>query len=328
MEFNKILRYFRGKNQSQPDIRSTSNDSIMGKNKKYILDFPPSKEKNVQSFPDNKKLDREKDIVLNGDASNLRLMAKVLDSNGNNIDQWTVDGIKVRLTLFNGKTLLKKSQENEIIWETAGFEELEQRGSWVNPLTDFLNVIWGMYVQRKEGTKNGFSFYSRSLRHNKEIRDGMGGTSYKGNLDIEGSMSVKKEIWHTGGYQFSKKYQVTDHDIFDKRIGYAVGLYNFLYEDQKKGVCVMQFLDEKGDGSWELKYQRCDREDMGWGKMGEFGGKKFGGKYDQLITWGSPKVTFRWDNSVTWFDSPFAYEFQVTKEMIETARYAPLIEPR
>ena len=52
------------------------------------------------------------------------------------------------------------------------------------------------------------------------------------------------------------------------------------------------------------------------GKLGEGGGEKFGGKYDQLISWGSPKVTFRWDNSVTWFDSPFAYEFDVTNEMI------------
>jgi len=47
-----------------------------------------------------------------------------------------------------------------------------------------------------------------------------------------------------------------------------------------------------------------------------------------LISWGSPKVTFRWDNSVTWFDSPFAYEFEVTNEMTSTAKNAPLIEPR
>jgi len=31
---------------------------------------------------------------------------------------------------------------------------------------------------------------------------------------------------------------------------------------------------------------------------------------------------------VTWFDSPFAYEFDVTNEMISTANNAPLIEPR
>ena len=195
-------------------------------------------------FPDNEKLDREKFFVLNGDASNLRPTANIHDSTGNMINQWTVDGNKIRLTLFNGITLLKKWEENEIISRTTGFEELEQRGSWVDPKTDFLNVIWGMYIQRKEGTKNGFSFFSRSLRHNKDIHDGMGGTAYKGNLDIEGSLSVKKEIWHIGGYQFSKKYQATKDSIFDKRIGYAVGLYNFVYDDQRRGVCVMQFLDE------------------------------------------------------------------------------------
>jgi len=328
MVFDKILRYLSGKNQGRPYIMNTSNDNDYKKNDKYILDFLPSKEKDVQRFPDNNNLDRERDFVLNGDASNIRPTARMQDSTGEDIEQWTVDGNKVRLTLFNGKTFLKKSQENEIILEMTGFGDLEKKGSWVHPQTDFLNVIWGMYVQRKEGTKNGFSFFSRSLRHNKEIHGGMGGTSYKGNLDIEGFMSVKKEIWHTGGYQFSKKYKVTEDDIFDKRIGYAVGLFNFLYDDQKKGVCITQFLDEQGDGSWELKYQRCDKEDTGWGKRGEFGGEKFGGKYDQLITWGSPKVSFRWDNSVTWFDSPFAYEFEVTDKMINSARNAPLIEPR
>jgi len=45
-------------------------------------------------------------------------------------------------------------------------------------------------------------------------------------LDIEGSLSVKKEIWYIGGYKFSKKYQATKDSIFDKPIDYAVGLYN------------------------------------------------------------------------------------------------------
>jgi hypothetical protein len=325
---DKILRYLGGNRSSNKENKVGYIDNNFRKNQDYIPGFPPSKIKQIQMFPDNEKLDREKFFVLNGDASNLRPTANIQDSTGNMINQWTVDGNKIRLTLFNGITLLKKWEENEIISRTTGFEELEQRGSWVDPKTDFLNVIWGMYIQRKEGTKNGFSFFSRSLRHNKDIHDGMGGTAYKGNLNIEGSLSVKKEIWHIGGYQFSKKYQATKDSIFDKRIGYAVGLYNFVYDDQRRGVCVMQFLDELCDGSWELKYLRCDKEDMGWGKLGEGGGEKFGGKYDQLISWGSPKVTFRWDNSVTWFDSPFAYEFDVTNEMISTAKNAPLIEPR
>jgi hypothetical protein len=323
---NKIINYLKRKPASYTEKHSTDSDNS-SKIGKYVPGFLPCKIKCAQMFRDNRKLDQEKYFVLNGDASNLRFAGKILAQSGEQVDQWTVDGNKIRLTLFNGITHLKKSQENEIISGTAAFKELEQRGSWVDSRTDFLNVIWGMYIQRKEGAKNAFSFFTRSLRHSKEIHDGMGGTSYKCNLDIEGSLTVKKEIWHTGGYQFSKKYPATDHSIFDKRIGYAVGLYNFLYDDQKRGVCVMQFLDEECDGLWKLEYMRCDRENMGWGKKGEKGGEKFGGKYDQIITWGSPKVTFRWDNSLTWFDSPFAYEFDVTNEMICTARNAPLIEP-
>lgn len=327
MFFNKIINCLKRTPISHVDKHSAVNNSG-SKIGKYIPGFVPSRIKPIQVFPDNRKLNQEKWFTLNGDASNLRLVGKSLGHNGEQVDQWSVDGNKIRLTLFNGLTKLKKSQENEIIWQTTGFNELEQRGSWVDSRTDFLNVIWGMYIQRKEGTKNAFSFFSRSLRHSNEIHEGLGGSSYKGNLDIDGFLTVKKEIWHTGGYQFSKKYQATDHSIFDRRIGYAVGLYNFLYEDRKRGVCVMQFLDEVCDGLWKLKYLRCDREDMGWGKRGDKGGEKFGGKYDQIITWGSPKVTFRWDNSTTWFDSPFAYEFDVSNEMINIARNAPLIEPR
>ena len=203
MLLNKILRYLNGNRSSTRKNKVDYADNNFRKKQEYVPGFPLSKIKQIQMFPDNEKLDREKFFVLNGDASNLRQTANIPDSNGNMITQWTVDGNKIRLTLFNGITLLKKWEENEIISRTPGFEELEKRGSWVDPKSDFLNVIWGMYLQRKEGIKNGFSFFSRSLRHNKYIHDGMGGTAYKGNLDIEGSLSVKKEIWHTGGYQLS-----------------------------------------------------------------------------------------------------------------------------
>jgi hypothetical protein len=66
------------------------------------------------------------------------------------------------------------------------------------------------------------------------------------------------------------------------------------------------------------------QKDMDGEKLGEGGGVKFGGKYDQLISWGSPKITLV-DNSVTWFDSPFAYEFDVTNEMISTPKMLLLL---
>lgn len=195
MFFNKIINCLKHSRASYTEKHSTyrNNGSKIGK---YIPGFAPSRIKPIHMFPDNRKLNREKCFTLNGDASNLRLVRKTLGHNGQQVDQWSVDGYKIRLSLFTGLTRLKKIQENEIIWHTAGFKELEQRGSWVDSRTDFLNVIWGMYVQRKEGTKNAFSFFSRSLRHRNEIHDGLGGTSYKGNLDIDGFLTVKKEIWH------------------------------------------------------------------------------------------------------------------------------------
>jgi len=51
------------------------------KKQEYIPGFPTSKIKQIQMFPDNEKLDREKFFVLNGDASNLRPIANIHDSN-------------------------------------------------------------------------------------------------------------------------------------------------------------------------------------------------------------------------------------------------------
>ena len=124
---DKILRYLDGTRSSNKENKVGHIDNNFRKKQEYIPGFPPSEIKQIQMFPDNEKLDREKFLVLNGNASNLRPIANIQDSNGNTINQWTVDGNKIRLTMFNGITLLKKWEENEIISRTTGFRRIRAK---------------------------------------------------------------------------------------------------------------------------------------------------------------------------------------------------------
>jgi len=50
-----------------------------------------------------------------------------------------------------------------------------------------------------------------------------------------------------------------------------------------------------------------DRDSGGWGKDGE----KCDGKEDQIITWGSPTATFRWDDVLVDFRNLSVREIQL-----------------
>jgi len=55
-------------------------------------------------------------------------------------------------------------------------------------------------------------------------------------------------------------------------------------------VKLENWLDPLDNNNWTKIGQYIDQG--GWGKNGT----KCGGKSDEIITWGSPMVTFRWDN--------------------------------
>ena len=80
MVLDKILRYLGGNRSSNKENNRGYMNNNFRKKQEYIPGFPPSKIKQIQMFPDNEKLDREKFFVLNGDASNLRPIANIHDS--------------------------------------------------------------------------------------------------------------------------------------------------------------------------------------------------------------------------------------------------------
>ena len=69
---DKILRYLGETNSSNKEYKVGHIDNSFRKKQDYIPGFPRSKINQIQMFPDNEKLNREKFLVLNRDAFNLR----------------------------------------------------------------------------------------------------------------------------------------------------------------------------------------------------------------------------------------------------------------
>ena len=68
-------------------------------------------------------------------------------------------------------------------------------------------------------------------------------------------------------------------------------MYNTILPDGKLGVKMENWVDKNSDQHWEKVYEYTDSG--GWGRDGT----DCGGKPDQMIIWGGPIATFRWDSA-------------------------------
>ena len=68
-------------------------------------------------------------------------------------------------------------------------------------------------------------------------------------------------------------------------------VYNFQQPDGTTAVRLQSWFDANADGKWIKINEFVDSG--GWGDQGSI----CGGAPDQLITWGGPIATFRWDNA-------------------------------
>ena len=75
-------------------------------------------------------------------------------------------------------------------------------------------------------------------------------------------------------------------------------MYNF-QKDGKTAVKLQTWLDPDNDKDLAKVYEKIDSG--GWGNDGA----ACGGSSDQIITWGGPVATFRWDDAnnvdIKWF---------------------------
>lgn len=206
----------------------------------------------------------------------------------------TTPETKVRMHVFTS------TGYNQSRIATYDHSELEDKGYMQSP-NDWKNIEMTGYVKLNDFDSNDekFQWFNRGGIHytstepNAQPCEGVG---YKGNLFYSGHVRFAKEQWHVS-YEFTEKEEVeavADSSIEGKWIGYKYVVYNIEQNNNnpKTVVKMENWLDLDNDGKDWIKIDEY-LDDGGWGDKGE----ECRGASDQIITWGGPVATFRWDNA-------------------------------
>ena len=181
--------------------------------------------------------------------------------------------------------------------ETFDHSKLAEKG-FMQSQRDWKNIEITGYIKLNKfdiDKENGeFQWYNRGGRHT--LGKPCEGVGYKGNLFFDGKTRFAKEQWHVS-YDFVDKRDGSEKDLKKKWIGYKYIVYNI--ENKKNGqtfVKLENWIDDDSgsnlsQSNWKKVNEYVDNGD--WGKEG----KECSGKKDQIITWGGPVATFRWDHA-------------------------------
>jgi len=201
----------------------------------------------------------------------------------NSDGSFKVKSTKVRMGAFTSSGY-KPSQIS-----TLDHSKIAIKGYMQSP-NDWRDVEITGYVKLNSGSGDNFAWYARGGRHTGFGNpEGCEGVAYKGDLYYNGQTRWTKEQWHTGGYVFGD-YQKGMGPLNGKWVGFKAIMYN-IQEAGKTAVKLEIWLDKNNDNQWTKVNERIDNG--GWGNTdGECGGKP-----DQIITWGGPIASFRWDSA-------------------------------
>jgi F5/8 type C domain len=203
---------------------------------------------------------------------------------------WKMKATQVRMavytsTLYDGDDI-----------PTLDHSELASNGYMLRS-NDWRNFEMTQYVKvNTSPSDDNFSPNGRGGRHTGDgFPAGCEGSSMKGDVFFSGKVRFAKEQWHVS-YVFTSLKSPTA-SIEDKWVGIKFIVYNFV-ENGKVVVKTELWLDTNNNGNFVKVDQNVDRG--GWGTEGT----ECGGAPDQIITWGGPITTFRWDTAT---DVDFKY---------------------
>lgn len=200
----------------------------------------------------------------------------------NSDGSWKIKSSQVRLGVFTSSGY----DEDDI--DTYNQKTMASKG-YMQDSRDWKNVEMTGYVKFNSASSDNLSWYARGGIHSSEDCEG---TAYKGRIFYySGETGFAKEQWHSGGYDFSSSKDVTS-SIMDKWIAFKVVMYNNV-EDGKTVVVLENWLNDEGDKTSSWKKVTSIVDDGGWGNEGDH----CGGNPDQIITWGGPIASFRWDRA-------------------------------
>ena len=168
----------------------------------------------------------------------------------------------------------------------SGQSVVAARGFMGSP-NDWRDVEITGYVKLNQFKENdNFVWYARGGKHTDS--DHCQGSAYKGNLFYHGETQFSKEQWHVS-YAKSPTIKATN-PLSGKWIGFKFVVYNFLTDTGKPAVKLENWIDPNADGkNWVRVYEGGDAGK--WGRSGA----ECQVKADQILTWGGPLASFRWD---------------------------------
>lgn len=197
----------------------------------------------------------------------------------NSDGSFKVKSDKVRMNVFTstGYDPSKITTYNQIELAKKGY--MQASNDWKN-----IEITGVVKVNAYSGDDN-FAWYARGGKHSDTECEG---TAYKGDVYYSGKTRFAKEQWHVS-YAFTPTKQATD-SIKGKWVGIKTVIYNF--EQNGKTVVKMEnWIDYTNTGNWVKITEKIDNG--GWGTDGGH----CGGTADQIMTWGGPITTFRWDSA-------------------------------
>ena len=201
----------------------------------------------------------------------------------NSDGSFKIKSTKVRMGVFTS------SGYKPNLIQTLDHSKIASKGYMQSP-NDWRDVEITGYIKLNSGTGDNFAWYARGGRHTGfGSPEGCEGVAYKGDLYFDGQTRWTKEQWHTGGYVFSDYLKGTG-SIKGKWVGFKSIMYNIDHSG-KAGVKLEIWLDKENTNHWIKVNERVDTG--GWGNNG----RECGGTPDQIITWGGPIASFRWDSA-------------------------------
>ena len=196
---------------------------------------------------------------------------------------WKMKSTQVRMTVYTSTGY----DSNDI--PTLDHSVIASKGYMLAP-NDWRNFEMTQYVKvNTSPTDDNFSPNGRGGRHTGSgPPEGCEGSSMKGDVFFSGKVRFAKEQWHVS-YVFTNLKTPTG-SIEDKWVGIKFIVYNFV-ENNKVVVKTELWLDTNNNGNFVKVDENVDRGS--WGTEGT----ACGGAPDQIISWGGPITTFRWDTA-------------------------------
>ena len=196
---------------------------------------------------------------------------------------WKMKSTQVRMNVYTS------TGYNSANIPTLDHSVIASKGYMLAP-NDWRNFEMTQYVKvNTSPSDDNFSPYGRGGRHTGSgPPEGCEGSSIKGDVFFSGKVRFAKEQWHVS-YVFTSLKTATS-SIEDKWVGIKFIVFNFV-ENNKIVVKTELWLDANNNGNFAKVDETVDRG--GWGTEGT----ACGGAPDQIISWGGPITTFRWDTA-------------------------------